>query len=86
VAVRGILNAMTHRTPEATLLLGRIAAGLRDEDADNAAMWRDATFAERGRAIAELGSFAITVVASRGFPVDYGELEFPGLPRRDRAA
>lgn len=77
---------MSSRSLESELLLSRIAEGLKREDESNAEMWRDATAAARGRAIAELGTFALLVVQSRGFPIAYGELEFPPLPRPGHAS
>lgn len=63
------------------LMLERIARGLKEEDCSNAEMWRGKSDAECAHAIAELSSLGDSLVRSRGFPIDYGELDFPGLPR-----
>ena len=64
------------------LMLKRIEEGLKDEDRSNALMWRGKSDAESARAIAECSDLGDALVRSRGFPVEYGELEFPPLPRR----
>jgi hypothetical protein len=66
------------------LMLKRIAQSLKDEDRSNAEMWRGKSAAERAQAIAQLSRLADALVRSRGFPIDYGPLEFPGLPGRRR--
>jgi hypothetical protein len=63
------------------LLLSRIAAGLKAEDRSNAEHWRDKSDAECMHAVAELSRLGALLVRSRGFPIDYGRLEFPGVPR-----
>ncbi|MGE0602118.1 MAG: hypothetical protein AB7J35_22185 [Dehalococcoidia bacterium] len=63
------------------LMLERIARGLKEEDRSNAEMWRDEPAEKRLAALFELSDFMRAMVRSRGFPIDYGELEFPGLPR-----
>ncbi len=67
--------------PRHTLMLERIARSLKEEDESNAEMWRDKGDAESSRAIAELCRLSDSLVRARGFPIDYGELDFPGLPR-----
>lgn len=64
------------------LMLKRIEEGLKEEDRSNAEMWRGKSDAECARAIAECSSLGDALVRSRGFPVEYGELDFPPLPRR----
>ena len=71
----------TEIDPRHTLMLERIARSLKEEDESNAAMWRDKSDAECSKAVAELSRLGDVLVKSRGFPIDYGELEFPGLPR-----
>jgi hypothetical protein len=58
-------------------MLERIREGLKAEDASNA----EKSDAESARAVAELSRLADALVRSRGFPIEYGELEFPGLLR-----
>jgi hypothetical protein len=62
------------------LLLSRIAAGLKAEDRSNAEHWRDKSAEERFRALCEISDMMQVLIRSRGFPIDYGELEFPRLP------
>lgn len=64
------------------LLLKRIEEGLKEEDRSNALMWRGKSDAESARAICECSNLGDELIASRGFPLVYGELEFPPLPRR----
>ena len=68
------------------LMLKRIAQSLKDEDRSNAEMWRGKSDAECARAIAQLSRLADALVRSRGFPIDYGTLDFPGLPRGQRGS
>lgn len=63
-------------------MLGRIEQSLKEEDRDNARMWRGKSDAECSRAISECSDLGDALIRARGFPVDYGELEFPPLPRR----
>ncbi|MCL4240791.1 MAG: hypothetical protein KJ048_05500 [Dehalococcoidia bacterium] len=63
------------------LMLKRIEQSLKDEDRDNALMWRGKSDAESARAIAECSDLGDALLRSRGRPVDYGELDFPPLPR-----
>ncbi len=63
------------------LMLKRIEQSLKDEDRDNALMWRGKSDAECARAIAECSDLGDALLRSRGTPVDYGELDFPPLPR-----
>ena len=64
------------------LMLKRIEEGLKEEDRSNAEMWRGKSDAECAQAIAECSNLGDALVRSRGFPVEYGELDFPPLPRR----
>lgn len=73
--------ATTAERAEYNLMLQRIADGLREEDRANALMWRGKSDAECARAICECSDLADALVRARGFPIDYGELEFPPLPR-----
>ena len=63
------------------LLLQRIAQGLKDEDRDNAEMWRDRGGEDRLQAMFEVSDFMRKVARSRPDPVIWDDLEFPGLPR-----
>ena len=63
------------------LMLRRIEEGLKEEDRSNAKMWRGKSDAECARAIAECSAVGDELVRSRGFAIQYGELDFPPLPR-----
>jgi hypothetical protein len=64
------------------LMLKRIEQSLKDEDRDNAKMWRGKSDAECARAIAQLSRLGDALVRASGKPLVEFEPEFPGLPRR----
>jgi len=63
------------------LMLKRIEEGLKEEDRSNAMMWRGKSDAECARAIVECSALGDELICSRAFAVNYGELDFPPLPR-----
>lgn len=63
------------------LMLRRIEQSLKDEDRDNALMWRGKSDAECAHAISQCSDLGDALVRARGFPVEYDELPFHPLPR-----
>ena len=64
------------------LMLTRIEEGLKEEDRSNARAWMGKSDAQSARAIAQCSDLGDALVRSRGFPIEYGPLEFPPLPRK----
>lgn len=81
---RAILDLMEKSVSRAAhdLMLRRIEQSLKDEDRDNARMWIGKSDAECARAISQCSDLGDALIHTRGFPIDYGELDFPPLPRR----
>lgn len=63
------------------LMLRRIEQSLKDEDRDNARMWIGKSDAECARAISQCSDLGDALIRARGFPINYGELDFPPLPK-----
>jgi hypothetical protein len=61
------------------LMLRRIGQSLKDEDRDNARMWRDVRGEKRLLTLFDLSDFNRAIIHSRGFPLEYEPLEFPRL-------
>lgn len=62
------------------LMLKRIEQGLKDEDRSNALLWIGVGAEQRLLTLFDLSDFNRKIVRSRGFPIDYDDLDFPRLP------